>query len=250
MQERERVIITGLIVLMLVLWLGFAVHRSPRFAGSLAGGILGVSGAVLMLIPLAYAVVKRTRPRKMTGTQGISMRTLLAWHIYAGILGPLLGLLHTGHKFQSPLGIMLTAMMLIVVLSGFIGRYLLNQTSQEVRQKREILSRLQAEYDEVAAELSRRPEPALAAAARGFFPSLRANLLVTAPAGGTMPVAERAIRIAQSIADVDYAVKTHETFRRAFRLWLKLHIVLAVTLYVLLGLHVWSGIYFGLRWFE
>lgn len=251
MEERERVVVTGLMTLMLVLWLGFAVHRAPRFAGSLAGGVLGVSGALLMLIPLAYAAVKRVKAARTKITPKVSLRTLLAWHIYAGILGPLLGLLHTGHKFQSPVGIALTAMMLIVVLSGFIGRYLLNATAQEVREKRETLSGLQAEYDEIAAELRADPEPALASAVRGAFPRLRATLLTAnVKTTGSMSVATRAIRVAQSIADVDYAIKTHETFKRAFRLWLKLHVTLAVVLYVLLGVHIWSGIYYGLRWFQ
>ena len=32
--KKERNIIGALLVLQLVLWLGFLVHRSPRFAGS------------------------------------------------------------------------------------------------------------------------------------------------------------------------------------------------------------------------
>lgn len=253
MQERERVVVTGLVSLLLVLWLGFLVHRSPRFAGSLEGGILGVAGALLMLVPLAYATVKRVRPLKRGITRRVPLRTLLAWHIYAGILGPLLGLLHTGHKFESPIGIALTALMLIIVLSGFIGRYLLVQTSQEVREKRETLSRLQAEYDKIAAELSRHPEPVLAAAASGLMPRLRASLLLANPLLSSATATEsaaRAIRLTSSIADVDYAIKTHETFKRAFTVWLKLHITLATGFYILLAVHIWAGLHYGLRWFE
>ena len=59
MQERERWIVTGLVLLLIVLTLGFYVHRDPRFPGSLAGGVLGISGAALMFVPLAYLCVKR-----------------------------------------------------------------------------------------------------------------------------------------------------------------------------------------------
>ena len=45
MKERERIIVTGLVTLMFILWLGFLVHRSPRFAGSLWGGVLAVTGS-------------------------------------------------------------------------------------------------------------------------------------------------------------------------------------------------------------
>lgn len=52
-----------------------------------------------MLVPFAYLVVKRIPPLKRLVTQRISLRTFLAWHIYAGAPGPILVLLHTGHKF-------------------------------------------------------------------------------------------------------------------------------------------------------
>jgi hypothetical protein len=51
MKEREPFIVGGLVALLLVLWLGFLFHASPRFAGSLWGGVFGVSGALLMLVP-------------------------------------------------------------------------------------------------------------------------------------------------------------------------------------------------------
>ena len=34
MKQRDRLPATGLVILMLILWLGFLVHRAPRFAGS------------------------------------------------------------------------------------------------------------------------------------------------------------------------------------------------------------------------
>ena len=34
MKERDRILVSGLVALMLLLWLGFLVHRSPRFPGA------------------------------------------------------------------------------------------------------------------------------------------------------------------------------------------------------------------------
>ena len=252
MKERERLVVSGLVVLLLMLWLGFLVHRSPRFAGSLWGGVLGVSGAVLMLIPLVYMIVKRISRLKKQVTRWGSMRTLLNWHIYAGILGPILVLLHTGHKFDSTLGIALTAMTILVVLSGFTGRYLMSQFSQTIREKKEMLTHLELAYRETATELAAHPEQvAVIRPLSGFLTRLVAGFFVTAGgiSEGTMPVAVRALRLAESIADVEYAVKTHETFKRWFAAWLKFHIVISFILYGLLALHVWAGIHFGLRWF-
>lgn len=253
MKERERPVVSGLVVLLLLFWMGFLVHRSSRFAGSLWGGVLGVSGAVLMLVPLAYLIVKRIPPLKKAVTQRVSMRTLLAWHIYAGVVGPILALLHTGHKFISPLGIALTAMMLLVVLSGFVGRYLMNQFSQTIREKKEMLTQLELAYRETATELAAHPEQAaMLRPLSGFFTRLVGGLFVTA--GGislrTAPVSVRAIQLTESMADLEYAIKTHETFKRWFASWLKFHIVISFILYGLLALHIWSGIHFGLRWFS
>jgi hypothetical protein len=252
MKERERLVVSGLVVLLLMLWLGFLVHRSPRFAGSLWGGLLGVSGATLMIVPLAYMIIKRIWPLKKQVTRRISMRTLLSWHIYAGIVGPILVLLHTGHKFESTLGTALTAMTILVVLSGFTGRYLMSQFSQTIREKKEMLTQLELAYRTTATELAAHPEQAaMVRPMSGFLTRLLADFLV-APAGtspATVPASVRALRLAESIADVEYAVKTHETFKRWFAAWLKFHIVISFVLYGLLALHVWAGIHFGLRWF-
>lgn len=248
MKERERIVIGGLVVLLLVLWLGFLVHVSPRFAGSPIGGALGVSGAILMLVPFAYLVVKRIPPLKRLVTQRISLRTFLAWHIYAGVLGPILVLLHTGHKFESPLGIALTAMTLVVVLSGFVGRYLMNQFSQTIREKKEMLARFELAYRDSATELATHPEQASQLRVLSGF-LIRPAAAVFAPRTAASPAIVRAFRLAESIADLEYAIKTHETFKRWFASWLKLHIVISFVLYAMLALHVWATLYFGLRWF-
>ncbi len=253
MKERERTVVTGLVVLMLALWLGFVFHRSPRFAGSFWGGMLGVSGAVLMLVPLAYLFVKRIKWLKLRAKKHVSMRTLLAWHIYAGILGPILVLLHTGHKFESTLGIALTVMTLVVVLSGFVGRYLMNRFSTEIREKKVMLSELNAAYDRVSSQLAAHPDQAAAVRPfSGFFARLLLSLFVepveVLSANSASPAT--AVRLAESIADVEYAIETHQNFKRWFGTWLKWHIAVSMFLYILMALHVWAAIHFGIRWFE
>ena len=248
MKERERIVVSGLVVLMLVTWLGFVFHQSPRFAGSFWGGGLAVSGSVLMLIPLAYMIVKRVPRLKSLVTSRVRMKTLLTWHIYAGVVGPILVLLHTGHKFESPLGIALTGMTLIVVVSGFIGRYLMTFFSREIREKLSLLTDLQAQYE----EMKRGLESGCELQSLGTFSLLRARLvsrLSEEPRPGLSRLLDLA-RLAESIADVEYAIATHEHFKSAFKAWLKIHIVLSLVLYALLGLHVWAAIHFGLRWFS
>jgi hypothetical protein len=252
MDEREPLVATALVMIILVVWGGGFFHISPRFAGSPLGGVLGVSGALLMLGPLVYLVIKRVKPIKTAVTRHVSMRTLLVWHIYAGLLGSLLVLLHTGHKFESVLGTSLTALTLIVVFSGFVGRYLLRQIGDDARRKRGLLSQLYESYDAATERLRMEPER------RSLIRPLRSGLLRTflAESPSTDPAfvldvgsPVNVARLVNSISDVESAIEARETLKRWFSRWLRLHIVLALALYLLLGLHVWAGIHFGLRWF-
>ncbi len=252
MGEREPLVATALVMIILVVWGGGLFHISPRFAGSALGGALGVSGALLMLVPLVYPMIKRVKPIKAAVTRHVKMRTLLAWHIYAGLLGSLLVLLHTGHKFESVLGISLTALTLSVVFSGFVGRYLLRQIGDDVREKRGLLSRLYEAYDAASERLTMEPErralirPLRSALLRAF---LTESTATDAPAAMDVGSPVAVARLVSSIADVESAIAARETLKRWFLRWLRLHIVLAAGLYLVLALHVWAGIHFGLRWF-
>jgi hypothetical protein len=252
--ERERTVVTGLILLQLVLWLGFVVHRSPRFPGSLAGGLFAIAGALLMvLFPMAYAAVKRLPGVKQVVTRRVPLRRLLTWHVYTGILGSILALLHTGHRFESPLGIALTAMMLLTVLSGYVGRYFLSYVSLELHEKQDLLTTLATLYNQIAGELARQPDPVVTfAASHGVLARMLGRSLVpeTVPGQGTVTPSYRATHLAESIADLEYAISTHELLKRRCARWLQVHIVTSCAFYLLLLLHIWSGIYFGLRWFS
>jgi len=254
MKEREKIVVTGLVMLMLLAWLGFPLHHAHRFAGSFWGGVFGIAGAVLMLVPLAYLIVKRNKSLKKSVTKHVSMRTLLAWHIYAGVLGPILVIIHSGHKYESVVGISLTAMTLLVVVSGFVGRYLMSGFAKEIREKKAMLNELQTAYDE--ALVTTQSDPTAAKSLRpfsGFFSRLMAGFFLPEPS--TEPSVARAdsitlVRLAESIADVEYAIRTHEDFKQWFGKWLKFHIVISFVLYGLMFVHVYYAVYFGLRWFE
>lgn len=244
MNERERVVVSAVLSL-LVVWLGFFFHSSPRFAGSGLGALFGIAGAALMLIPLAYPIVKRIPFVNAGITPHLSMQSILALHVYAGIFGPLLAIIHTGHKFESPLGIALTAVMLTVVVTGFTIRYLLTYTGHEIKDKLVLLQTARGDLDSAWGVLENSPAeskalpraPFLAAglAAFGF------DLSPRGPAG-------EVTHLAESVADLEYAIRTHEVFKRWFARALMVHIVLSIILYALLALHIWSGFYFGLRW--
>ncbi len=244
MKERERIVFTGVLSLLLLSWLGFLVHRSPTFAGSGVGLVFGNAGAVLMLIPLAYPIVKRIPAIQVRVTKHMSMQTQLTVHVYSGIFGPLLAIIHTGHKFDSPLGMTLTGVMLLVVVSGYAVRYLLTYVNQEMKDKLLLLQTARGDLDSAWGVLEK-TAPEMRSLPK--WPLLAAGLAsvgIELSSGG--PVGE-VTRIAESVADLEYAVRTHELFKRWFAWSLKLHIVLSLIFYVLLGLHIWAAFYFNAR---
>ncbi len=145
--EREGIVITGVVSVLLLAWLGFFLHRSPRFPGSGLGAVFGIAAAVLMLVPLAYTIAKRIPALNARITPHVSMKTLMTLHVYAGLLGPLLAIVHTGHKFDSWLGIALTAVLRLVVVSGFAVRYLLTFVAHEMTDKLILLQTARGDLD-------------------------------------------------------------------------------------------------------
>jgi hypothetical protein len=96
----------------------FATREIPP-ASELFGHTLGVLGFILMLMTeTLYSLRKRSRSVKWG-----RMSTWLQIHIFMGLVGPFMVLLHTSWKFQGLAGVT-TLLTVIIVISGFIGRYI------------------------------------------------------------------------------------------------------------------------------
>ena len=245
MKEREGIIVSSVLFVLLVAWLGFLFHRSPRFPGSGTGAVFGIAGAALMLIPLVYPVAKRIPFVHDRITAHISLRSLLSIHVYAGIAGPLLAIIHTGHKFNSLLGSTITTVMLLLVVSGFAVRYLLTYVNQEIKDKLILLETARGDLDYAWGVLESSPVEMRLVSTAPLLAAGMASLGIDLAPGG--PAGE-VDRTAEGVADLEYAVRTHKLFKRWFGWSLNLHIVLSVIFYLLLALHIGSGIHFGLRW--
>lgn len=246
MKKGERIIISSIFAVLVLAWLGFLLHVSPRFAGSGLGAVFGISGAVLMLVPLIYVVVKRISLFKGIGKY-VSLQTWLSIHIYTGIVGALLALIHTGHKYHSPVGIALTATMMLVVVTGFVLRYLTPFVNVDMKDKLLLLQTARGDLDSAWGVLEK------SASERKGLP--KAPLLTTGLASLGLSFASdnpagQVTTLAEGVADLEYSVRTHEVLKRWFARALTLHIVLAVAMYALLAAHITSGIYFGLRWLQ
>jgi hypothetical protein len=119
-------------------------HQLLRPSGG-AGQLFGIAGFVLMLAPVAYAVRKKFRRVAALG----SMKTWLEVHIFCGIVGPVFVTFHTSFKFNGIVAVAYWSMV-VVVLSGFVGRYLFVRIPRTLSG----IEMTRADVDARAAELS------------------------------------------------------------------------------------------------
>lgn len=81
---------------------------------------LGIAGGVIMLVLLLYPLRKKRAKEVKYG----SVATWFQWHMILGVLGPTLVILHSNFELKSVNATVATAIMLVVVVSGVIGRFL------------------------------------------------------------------------------------------------------------------------------
>ena len=146
------------------------LHRLLRPSGPV-GNLLGIAGVTLMTIMHLYTLRKKARWMSRLG----SISTWLEFHIFCGVLGPVLITLHTSFKFNGLISVAYWSMV-VVVLSGFVGRYLYVRIPRSIRG----IELTDAELITRAAEATRRLTssdlpPAVAEMVRAFETSHSCN---------------------------------------------------------------------------
>jgi hypothetical protein len=88
-------------------------------ASDLFGHAIGILGFMLMLMAeTLYSLRKRSKSARWG-----RMSTWLQFHIFTGLVGPYMVLLHSSWKFHGIAG-MVMLLTIIIVASGFVGRYI------------------------------------------------------------------------------------------------------------------------------
>ena len=137
-----------------------AINARPRLEeyhllkpGGLRRHGFGVIGSAMILIMLLYSVRKQIRIFKWTG----SITYWLDSHIFLGIFGPLLIILHSAFKVHGLVAVSFYSM-LVVAFSGVLGRYLYLQIPRNIKGQEltktelqnldhELTSQLQEKFD-------------------------------------------------------------------------------------------------------
>ncbi|GAB4581949.1 MAG: hypothetical protein Fur0022_47010 [Anaerolineales bacterium] len=110
---------TAIVIITILYLFVVIVQGGVPEAREFFGHSFGVLGFILMLMTeFLYSQRKRSRSARWG-----KMATWLQFHIFTGIVGPYLVLLHTSWKFNGLAGVV-TLLMIVVVLSGFVGRYI------------------------------------------------------------------------------------------------------------------------------
>jgi putative flippase GtrA len=96
-------------------------------ASDLFGHGIGIIGFILMFVTeTLYTLRKRSRSARWG-----RMSTWLQFHIFTGLVGPYMVLLHSSWKFNGLAG-MVMLLTIIIVASGFLGRYIYTSVPRNV----------------------------------------------------------------------------------------------------------------------
>jgi hypothetical protein len=107
-----------LLITLVYIW-GVSRSNGIPAASGLFGHGLGIVGFTLMLMTeLLYSWRKRSRSARWG-----RMSSWLRFHIFTGLVGPYMVLLHSSWKFNGLAGIVML-LTVVIVLSGVVGRYI------------------------------------------------------------------------------------------------------------------------------
>jgi len=263
--NRELYLAFGAILGITLLYAGVvSFTRNIPAASDGFGHGLGIIGLVLMLMTeTLYSLRKRTRSARWG-----RMSSWLQFHIFTGLVGPYLVLLHTAWKFNGLAGA-LTLLTLLIVTSGFIGRYIYTAVPRSVDGAELAAGELQAQMQAAEGDLRRllesQPETArqlggmlaLSQAAPGAGALLgrtfedwqyrwqwwqarrRLPAAAQAQAAQLEGLQRRRRELARQLASLALA-------RRMLSLWHSIHMPVGVALFATAFIHVAAALYYTL----
>jgi len=232
------------------------LHWELKPGGEL-GHWFGVAGLGAMITMLSYSVRKRVPWLRNAGRLG----TWLDVHIYLGVTGPLLIVLHSAFKVSGLIAISFWSMV-AVATSGILGRFLYAQiprgeagdqlTLDEARRlDRELTERLRAEFGISEPQLSRldaeqgddRPARSLAAELAGLLVApltarRRFARFVREVPRLPRPVVARLGRAFRQRALLHQRLRLWRRVHELFHYWHVFHKPFAVLMYLFAAVHV------------
>lgn len=232
-----------------------AAQSVPRASGVFGHG-LGILGFLLMLsTETLYSLRKRAVGKKARGR----MSTWLQIHIFTGLVGPFMVLLHSAWKFNGLAGVLML-MTIIIVLSGIVGRYIYTAVPRTVdgaeiaaRDLEQQIALADAKLQELGApRLAFAATPAAGSVALIFGRTLdrwrydRAvehALQTTGTAGQTQ--AQQLKRLLDERYKIQRQIDSLAVTRRLLAVWHTIHIPIGVALFTIAAIHIVETLYYA-----
>ncbi len=253
---------------VLIVGLGYMAYEALGTPGGSdpIGHLMGIAGMAMMLMTeTLYSFRKRVR-----WFQAGRLRLWLSFHIFTGIVGPTLVLTHSAFEFNGLAGLSMLFTVLVVG-SGFVGRYLytaiprtragaeLNLTEVTAR-----AAEVQASIDRFVPDRAARAQALLAIdaghraeAQRGTarallgraFVDLRYRLALRRQLRQLDPVERKHMtelaRLLRRRREIERQIATLRSAHRLMSAWHTVHVPLGVTLFMSAFLHVIGTLYYG-----
>jgi len=241
---------------------GYWVWKS----GGSMGHSLGVVGSLMMVLMLLYSVRKRARALRRLGT----LSRWLDVHIYLGVFGPLLVVLHSSFKVGGLVSLSFWSM-IVVATSGVVGRFLYVQIPR-TRAGDELglvaVQKLDAQLSDqlrrlgMSEETLRRLEDVVAppqerpGILRALFEVAVGDLRVRSRLrsftrsyrAGTAAAASRFRRVLREKAVIHRRILLWDALHELFHYWHVLHKPFAVVMYLFMLVHVGVAVMTGYGW--
>ncbi|HEY7160426.1 MAG TPA: hypothetical protein VH815_04170 [Acidobacteriota bacterium] len=242
-----------------------SIHQDLKPGGRI-GHKLGIAGSGMLVLLLIYSVRKRSKWMKNRGR----LNLWLQFHIFLGVAGPILITFHSAFKLRGIVGISYWSMV-IVALSGMVGRYLYAQIPRAIsgkeKQSEEISGELQTINKRLAEVL---PATALEqvqkiatfnetknlSALRSLFTTLTDDIrwlsrkrklqqiLKSEPSIGDSERSE-ILKLARSREVHSRQIALLRGSQELFKYWHILHIPLAQTMYITMIIHIFVAVKMG-----
>ena len=219
-------------------------HAALRPSGSV-GLVLGIAGFAVMTLTLLYVIRKKLGGRRRLG----SMKGWLEFHIFCGVVGPALITLHSSFKFSGVISVAYWSMVL-VVLSGFVGRYLFVRIPKTIRGTELTLSEIQERIDELRDAIAAAGVPPEALApiedpgAGGWLRWRRVRSRLR-KAGVSAELTRETLRLARERQTLMRRIAQLSRTKKLFELWHVFHKPLVWVMFAIAAVHIALAVYFG-----
>jgi hypothetical protein len=253
------------VIILTTVYIAYEALATP--AGSHPfGRALGILGAMLMLMTeVLYSARKRWGLIRFG-----QVRHWLSFHIFTGIVGPALVLMHTGLEFRGLAGLTMF-LTVVVVASGFLGRYIYTAVprtmagkevdrrtleSQTVRQREMLLSwsagksnhiqrLVQQETALTARGQKASPLAILTRGWREYSQHRRLQMSIRALEKEERARMSEIEALIKRQRQLKRQIDSLQTVRQMMTWWHTLHVPLGLTLFAAVFIHIIAAIYYS-----